>query len=162
MLEFSPALVKNLTWDVMAWNRAAASVLTDYSTLEPRQRNIMRLLFGRTRAHGNSKGWEDVARTVVAAFRADVARLGNTPEVEALVEELCQSSPDFSRMWRDNDVRNFGEGTKRLRHPEIGWIGLEYASFAVDGRPDLGLVIYNPATASDAERIRQLVARQSA
>ena len=34
---------------------------------------------------------------------------------------------------------------------------MEYSAFAVDGRPDLGLVIYNPATPADAERIRSLM-----
>src|SRR5690242_2230172 len=36
-LELSPALVKTPTWDVVAWNRAAAAVLTDYSALEPQE-----------------------------------------------------------------------------------------------------------------------------
>ncbi len=31
-MELSPALVRTLTWDVVAWNRAAAAVLTDYIT----------------------------------------------------------------------------------------------------------------------------------
>src|SRR6266478_5812178 len=32
-LPFSPAYVKTSTWDIVAWNRAAAAVLTDYATL---------------------------------------------------------------------------------------------------------------------------------
>jgi len=40
-------------------------------------------------------------------------------------------------------------------------IALEYSTFAVDGRPDLSLVIYNPATPADAEKIRSLVKTQS-
>src|SRR5580698_6627694 len=44
-LEFSPAYVKTSTWDVLAWNRAAAAVLADYGALAPAQRNILRLLF---------------------------------------------------------------------------------------------------------------------
>jgi len=44
-----------------------------------------------------------------------------------------------------------------VRHPAAGLIGLEYSAFTVDGRPDLGMVIYNPATPADAERIRRLV-----
>ncbi len=32
-LEVSPALIKTATWDVVAWNRAAAAVLTDYGAL---------------------------------------------------------------------------------------------------------------------------------
>ena len=37
-------------------------------------------------------------------------------------------------------------------------VELEYSAFAVDGRPDLGMFVYNPATCSDADRIRALVA----
>jgi hypothetical protein len=47
-----------------------------------------------------------------------------------------------------------------VRHPVAGLIGLEYSAFAVDGRPDLGMVIYNPATPADADRIRTLVKRK--
>jgi hypothetical protein len=36
-------------------------------------------------------------------------------------------------------------------------IALEYSTFAVDGRPDLSLVIYNPATSKDVEKIRSLL-----
>jgi hypothetical protein len=36
-------------------------------------------------------------------------------------------------------------------------IALEYSAFAVDGRPDLSMVIYNPATPADAERVRSLI-----
>src|SRR6201987_6249495 len=43
-LEVSPAFVKTSTWDVVAWNRAAAS-LFDYETRTPEQRNILRLVF---------------------------------------------------------------------------------------------------------------------
>jgi hypothetical protein len=60
-------------------------------------------------------------------------------------------------MWRDNDVRSYGEGTKHLRHPKVGLIALEYSAFAVDGRPDLGMIVYNPATPKDADRIRTLI-----
>jgi hypothetical protein len=34
---------------------------------------------------------------------------------------------------------------------------MEYSAFAVDGRPDLGMVIYNPATPADADKIRSLL-----
>src|ERR1700739_2397772 len=42
-LELSPALVKTSTWDVVAWNRAAAAVLTNYDALEGAQRNVLRM-----------------------------------------------------------------------------------------------------------------------
>ncbi|MGK9168858.1 helix-turn-helix transcriptional regulator [Inquilinus limosus] len=161
-LELSPALVKTATWDVVAWNRAAAAVLTDYGSLPPEQRNILRLIFLDPRVRAAQFDWEGVAHFVVAAFRADAARAGAAAKVEALVDELCRLSPDFEAMWRDNDVRSYGEGVKRLRHPIAGPLAFEFSAFGIDGRPDLGMVIYNPATPEDAERIRSLIGSQSA
>jgi transcriptional regulator with XRE-family HTH domain len=161
-LEPSPALVKTATWDVLAWNRAAAAVLTDYGALPPERRNILRLIFGDPRVRDAQFDWEGVARFVVAAFRADVARAGATDKVGALVDELCRMSPEFEAMWRANDVRSYGDGVKRLKHPVAGPIAFEYSAFAVDGRPDLGMVVYNPATAEDAARVEALIGKTSA
>ncbi len=156
-LELSPALVKTPTWDVVAWNRAAAAVLTDYGKLPLGERNILRLMFCDPRVRAAQPDWHSVARFVVAAFRADAARAGAARNVQALVDELCRLSAEFAALWRENDVRTYGEGTKQLRHPLVGLIALEFSAFAVDGRPDLGLIIYNPATPADAERIKSLI-----
>ncbi len=156
-LEFSPAFVRTATWDVVAWNPAAAAVLTDYSTLAATERNILRLMFNDSRVRSAQGDWESVARFVVAAFRADLARAGAAKNVQALVDELCSTSPEFKAMWRDNDVRAHGDGLKTLHHPMVGPIAMEFSAFAVDGRPDLSMVVYNPATAADRERVRTLI-----
>jgi len=152
-LEPSPALVRTATWDVVAWNRAATVILTDYGSLPPEQRNILRFIFLDPRVRAAQYDWESVARLVVGAFRVDAARAA---EVEPLVDELCRLSPEFKEMWRDNDVRTHGEGIKHIRHPVLGPIAFEYSAFAVDGRPDLSMVVYNPVTPADAEKIRSL------
>jgi transcriptional regulator with XRE-family HTH domain len=155
-LEPSPALVRTATWDVVAWNRAATVILTDYGSLPPEQRNILRFIFLDPRVRAAQYDWESVARLVVGAFRVDAARAGAAAEVEPLVDELCRLSPEFKEMWRDNDVRTHGEGIKHIRHPVLGPIAFEYSAFAVDGRPDLSMVVYNPVTPADAEKIRSL------
>ncbi len=156
-LSYSPAIVRTATWDVVAWNRAAASVLTDYGTLPPDQRNILRMIFCDPRVRAAQWDWQSVARFVVAAFRIDAARAGADAEVAPLVEELSRTSPEFASMWRDNNVQTHGDGVKRLRHPRLGPITLEYSAFAVDARPDLSLIVYNPATPADRELIASLV-----
>jgi transcriptional regulator with XRE-family HTH domain len=160
-LEFTPAFIKTATWDVIAWNRAASVVLRDYAVLETHQRNILRLIFFDPHVREAQLDWESSARFCVAAFRADAARAGASKDVEALVEELSERSPDFAEMWRSNDVQTYGQGTKYLRHAHLGLISMEYSAFAVDGRPDLSMVIYNPATSADAERIMALVKSHS-
>ena len=112
-LETSPALVKTATWEVVAWNRAAAMVLTDYSKLPPGGRNILRLVFLDPRVRSAQHDWQGLARFVVGAFRADAARAGAVSEVAQLVDELCRASPEFHALWRENDVLAHGEGVKR-------------------------------------------------
>jgi hypothetical protein len=98
---------------------------------------------------------------VVAAFRADLARAGAQAQADDLVRDLCRQSPDFAAMWQEQDVRAYGEGIKQLRHPVAGVLAMEFSSFAVDGRPDLGMVIYNPVTPGDADKVRALVAKDA-
>lgn len=158
-LEWSPAIIKTATWDVVGWNRAAAALLTDYSKLEPGQRNILRLMFGGGRKRVRREDWSAIARFVVGAFRADVARAGasGSDEVFGLVEELCRMSPEFAELWQDNDIVAHGEGIKCIHHPEAGALEFEFSSFAVEGRPELGMIVYNPATPAVAEKVRELI-----
>jgi MmyB-like transcription regulator ligand binding domain len=55
-----------------------------------------------------------------------------------------------------NAVRAHGEAVKHIRHAVLGPLAVEYSAFAVDGRPDLTLVVYTPTTPADAEKIRVL------
>lgn len=161
-LDASPAIIKTATWDVIAWNRAAALVLTDYATLAPQQRNILRLVFGNSRIKSSQEDWEALARFLVAAFRADLTRAGATEQAHDLIAELSAMSPEFDRLWHGSDVEAHGEGNKRLRHPQLGMIELEYSSFAVDGRPDLGLIVYQPVEPEVRDRIRAFVGSSQA
>ncbi len=158
-LQVSPAIIKTATWDVIAWNRAAAALLTDYAKLPREQRNILRLMFANPGVRARQEDWQSVARFVVGAFRADAARAGASAETTKLVEELSRTSPEFDALWRDNNVVAHGEGLKRLHHAELGLLELEFSAFAVDGRPELGMVVYNPATDEVADRIRWYLER---
>lgn len=156
-LEPCPALIRTATWDVVAWNRAATVMLTDYGAVPPEERNALRAIFLDPRLRAVHYDWESVARFVVSAFRVDAARAGAAAAAAPLVEELSRRSPEFAAMWRENDVLgHHGEVVKQIRHPVLGPIAFEYSAFAVDARPDLSLLIYNPASPADAEKIATL------
>ncbi|GEL02601.1 helix-turn-helix transcriptional regulator [Swaminathania salitolerans] len=156
-LAFSPAIVKTPLWDVVAWNDAAAAVLTDYGRLAPEQRNILRIVFCTPQIREMQLDWPRMSRSVVAAFRADAVRAGAPEDVHRLISELSACSPEFLALWQESDVGFHGEGTKRLNHPVAGMIALEYSGFTVEGRPDLGLIVYNPSTPEDLLRIQRLM-----
>jgi len=162
-LDPSPALIRTAIWDVVAWNRAATVMLVDYGSLPPEQRNILRFIFLDPRARAAQYDWESVARFVLGAFRVDAIRAGAAAEVEPLVDELCRLSPEFKAMWRENDVRGpHGEAVKHIRHPVLGPLAFEFSAFLIDGRTDLAMVVYNPSTPKDAERIRSLIESRAA
>src|SRR5580693_2210544 len=60
-LEPSPALIRTAIWDVVAWNRAVAVMLTDYGAVPPEERNILRFVFLDPRARALQYNWESVA-----------------------------------------------------------------------------------------------------
>jgi hypothetical protein len=157
-LDPSPAMIRTATWDVVAWNRAATVMLTDYGSLPPGQRNILRFIFLDPSARAAQYDWESVAWFVLGAFRVDAARAGGATEVEPLVDEVRRLSPVSKAMWRDNDVRSaHGQAVEQIRHRVLRPIAFEYSAFAIDGRLDLSMVVYNPTTSANAERIRSAV-----
>ncbi len=157
-LPLSPAMLRTATWDIVAWNRAAQVVLTDYAALEPEARNVLHHFFTSAKARERLPDWESDARFIVAAFRADVARSGAEAEVRDRVERLIRLSPEFAAMWAENDVRTiYGDVAKTVIHPTAGRMTLDYSSFAVDGRPDLSLIVYTAATPEDASKIAAMI-----
>jgi transcriptional regulator with XRE-family HTH domain len=159
-LDPSPALIRTATWDVVAWNRAASVMLMDYGSLPPEQRNMLRFIFLDPRARAAHYDWQSVARLVLGAFRLDAARAGAAADVQPLVDELGRLSPEFRAMWRDHDMpAPLGETVKHVLHPVLGPVSFEFSAFAVDGRTDLSLLVYNPTTPEDAERVASLLAR---
>jgi transcriptional regulator with XRE-family HTH domain len=161
-LDPTPAVIRTALWDVVAWNRAATIMLGDYSALPADRRNVLRIIFLDPRARAMQTDWTSVARMIIGAFRAGASRAGALAEIQPLVDELCACSPEFRTMWHDNDVHGpHGDAVKTIRHPTLGLIGFEYSDFAVDGRPDLSMGIYNPVTQEDADRVAELVGRQS-
>lgn len=158
----TPALVMTRTGDVVAWNRAAATVLTDYGALAPEDRNVLRRLFLDPAMKRLLADWEGHARFAVAAFRYDAARIGGSVEADALVAELAAASADFRRLWAEKEVRAHGAGVKRFVHPQHGALTLKTSSFAVNGAEGLTLLVFTPATAADAAVLETLLAEGAA
>lgn len=156
-MPFSPAIIRTATWDVVAWNKAAAVILTDYADLPKERRNILRMIFSDERMRGAQEDWRTVARYLVGAFRADAARAGAGVEIQQLVGELSAISPEFKAMWDDNEITSAREGIKRLHHPVLGQIDMEFSTFSVEGRSDLNMMIYSPANSEVMEQFRTLI-----
>ncbi|MCB1410554.1 MAG: helix-turn-helix domain-containing protein [Rhodobacteraceae bacterium] len=159
-LEPCPALIRTASWDVVAWNRAVPVMLNDYGRLPEGNRNMLRQLFLDSRVRSVYEDWEGVARHIVGVFRGDAARATDRSPHDAVIESLSRESAEFAEMWSANEVRENQGGLKRIVHPELGAIEVEYSFFTVHDRPDLSMVVFAPVNASDAARVAEQIARR--
>ena len=91
------------------------------------------------------------------SFRADVARLGAMAQVASLIDQLSYASPTFRAMWQDNDVADIVHAVKDLRHTVLETVGFECSTFGADGRQDLTMIVFLPASTDIVERIQRLL-----
>jgi len=143
-----PAYVRNTRLDILAWNDAIADLFVDYGSLQPHERNTLRLLFLYIPYRTQILDWEQMARGMISAFRAARAQALDKAPFDSLVEELSEQSPEFRAWWQDTDVKGFDEGSKRMRHPAGGIVEFTYVALTPEGRPDLSLVTYIPRPAA--------------
>ncbi len=151
-----PALVISMRWDAVAWNKAYAKAIRDFSALAPDQRNLARMLFTSPEYRVDENEYDAMVHRVVAKVRVDYSQAGGDPAFEALIEELNEISPSFRRAWRDTDVTGRSYGINIVRHPTLGKIAFEHTSYVPEGHPTLRLVVYIPQDAEIAEKISRM------
>lgn len=147
-----PAFVLGRRMDVLAWNRLACAVITDFDALEPWQRNMPRLVFLHEESRALYPEWDAVTRETVAYLRWDAGRYPDDPELAALVGELSIKSDDFRQLWSEHDVQEKTFGKKSMQHPVMGDVVFDYETFTMPGDPDQTLCMYTvePASASES------------
>lgn len=156
-LGVNPAYMTGRRSDILAWNRAATTVLGDFAALPARERNAIWRLFATVDCHLFAD-WKDFAQRALAQFRADSARYVGDPWFAKLIDDLHGVSPEFRAWWPRHDVLGTPDGRKVLNHPTAGRLALEHTTFQVPDAPDLKLVVYTPLEADTATRLARLLA----
>ncbi|SDN22596.1 helix-turn-helix domain-containing protein [Streptomyces wuyuanensis] len=148
-LTTTPAVVLGRRMDVLAWNPMAAALITDFSRIPERQRNLVRLVFVDPAVRALYPDWEGVAHTAVAQLRME-ARDPHDTRLATLVGELSVQDADFRRWWGAHRVAVRGMGTKVFRHPLAGDLTLDWDTLVCSTDPDQQLVTWTaePGTRS--------------
>ncbi|WP_205471078.1 helix-turn-helix transcriptional regulator [Nocardioides sp. SYSU D00038] len=149
-LEGHPALVLGRRTDVLASNRLARALFTDFDAVPPRERSYARWMFLDESARSLFVDWEEQARTCVENLRLEVGTHPDDPALHDLVAELAERSPEFAAWWEEHGVFQRTFGTKRLQHPVVGELAVQYESLTLPGDPDQTLFVYTtePGTSS--------------
>ncbi|MFF9767078.1 helix-turn-helix domain-containing protein [Streptomyces sp. NPDC053086] len=157
VLDGVPAYIVGRRAEILAWNRAAAALFGDWAELAPAERNWARLVFLRPDYRDLFVDWEQKAIDIVCALRMDAGCFPDDPRLSALVGELSVKSDEFRRLWATHDVKEKSHGIKRLHHPLVGDLSLNFESFRLAGDSDQSLITYHAEPGSpSAESLRLL------
>ncbi|MBF8193000.1 helix-turn-helix domain-containing protein [Nonomuraea sp. K274] len=147
----TPAFIIGRRMDVLAWNPLFASVILNFGAIPPVRRNKVWVVFTHEEMRSRYVNWPAKARDVLAYLRMDHGRHPGDPAFPALIEELSERSPDFRRMWAEQEVRDKTHGTYDLWHPTVGALTLSYETFRAADDPDQALIAYTAAPGSPSE-----------
>ncbi|SNT52857.1 hypothetical protein SAMN05421642_13624 [Rhodococcoides kyotonense] len=89
--------------------------------------------------------YDQITRDAAAMLRLEA---GKNPHDKALIElvgELSTQSELFRKHWASQDVRFHRSGRKRLRHPVVGQLDLDFEAMELPSEPGLLLNVYTAA-----------------
>ncbi|KUM34950.1 helix-turn-helix transcriptional regulator [Arthrobacter sp. EpRS71] len=143
-----PAMVLGRRADVLAGNRMAHLLFTDFASLPAPERNLTRWIILDPLAGALFRDWKTVAAEAVGALRMDVGRHPNDPQTNQLVGELAVHSEHFRQWWAGHRVATRSAGTVRLHHPVVGDLELNFETLSLPDDPDQLLRIYSAKAGS--------------
>jgi transcriptional regulator with XRE-family HTH domain len=117
-LEPNPAYALSPQWQIVAWNGGAEKLFGDLGSLEPGERNYLKLVFTSPRLRQIFLNWEEVARCCMAHFRTDTADQIDDPDWNSLVAGLKKESSTFRAWWKEHNVAWPYSWRKELALPE--------------------------------------------
>ncbi|WP_426005391.1 helix-turn-helix transcriptional regulator [Paenarthrobacter sp. NyZ202] len=143
-----PAMVLGRRADVLAANRMASLLLTDFSSMPATERNLTRWTILDDAARDLFRDWKTVAAEAVGSLRMDVGRHPNDPRTNQLVGELAVHSEHFRQWWAGHRVATRSAGIIRLHHPVVGDLELNFETLGLPDDPDQLLRVYSAKAGS--------------
>jgi hypothetical protein len=105
------------------------------------------------------RDWPEEAARAIASLRLVARRYPEDRPLEELVGELTLKSPEFAALWAKHPVRNCVTGIKRLRHPEVGELDVEFQALQLPDDSGQRLLAYTALPGSPADAALKLLQR---
>jgi len=158
----APAWIRNARHDILAANRMARALYAPLLADPRRPANTARFIYLDPAARDFFTDWERAADDIAAMLRSEA---GHNPQDKQLIEligELSTRSEEFRTRWAAHNVRFHRTGHKRLHHPVVGTLDLDFEAMEFPAHPGLTLVVYTAAAATSAADNLKLLASWAA
>jgi transcriptional regulator with XRE-family HTH domain len=158
----TPAFITGRGMQVLASNRLARALITDFEALPYRERNLARFIFLDESARDLYPDWAQIAEDTAAGLRLEASRGCDDSSFCELIGELAVKSEEFRTAWARHNVRRRTHGSKRYRNPLVGEVTIAYEAFTPHDETDQTLFIYTAERGSPSETALQLLANLTA
>jgi transcriptional regulator with XRE-family HTH domain len=159
----APAWVRNGRHDILAMNELARALYAPVLADPRRPANTTRFVYLQPEeARELFVDYDQVARDAAAMLRLEAGRNPHDKALIELVGELSTRSELFRQRWASQDVRYHRSGRKRLRHPVVGQLDLDFEAMELPSEPGLQLNIYTAAEGTPTSDALKLLASWAA
>jgi hypothetical protein len=131
-------------------NQLARALHSTMLAHQPHPANSARFVYLDPAAHDFFREWEKIAVNTAGFLRQEAAHTPHDKGLSDLIGELSTQSETFRRHWAAHYVRTHRAGLKKLHHPLVGDLDLNFESAELASQPGLILVFYaaDPGTPS--------------
>ncbi|MTD16887.1 helix-turn-helix domain-containing protein [Nakamurella sp. YIM 132087] len=140
----APAWVRNGRHDMLAMNALARVLYAPMLTHTDRP-NTARFLYLDPASQEFFVDWERSATDVAALLRAEAGRNPHDKKLIELIGELSTRSEVFRTRWAAHNVKFHRTGQKRIHHPAVGRLDLDFEAMELPSHPGLTMFVYTAA-----------------
>lgn len=159
----APAWVRNGRHDILAMNQLARALYFPVLADPRRPANTTRFVYLQPdKAREFFVDYDRIANDAAAMLRLEAGRNPHDKALIELVGELSTRSELFRQRWASHDVQFHRSGRKRLRHPVVGQLDLDFESMELPSEPGLHLNVYTAAAGTPTADALRLLASWAA
>jgi len=153
----APAWVRNGRHDILAANRMGRALYAPVFDDPHRPVNTTRFTYLNPAARDFWRDYDKITFDAAAMLRLEAGRAPHDEALIRLIGELSTQSELFRQRWASRDVMYHRSGVKRLHHPVVGDLDLNFESMELPSEPGLVMNVYTaPAGSPTAERLTLL------
>jgi len=141
----APAWVRNARHDMLAANRLARALYAPVLADPRRPANNARFVYLDPAAREFFTDWERAADDIAAMLRSEAGSNPYDKQLVELIGELSTRSEEFRARWAAHNVRFHRTGHKRINHPVVGNLDLDFEAMEFPAHPGLTLLTYTAA-----------------
>lgn len=158
----APAWIRNARHDLLAANRMACALYAPLLADSRRPANNARFIYLDPASRDFFTDWDRAADDIAAMLRLEAGRNPYDKQLVELIGELSTRSEEFRTRWAAHNVRFHRTGYKKLHHPVVGDLDLNFEAMEFPSQAGLTLLVYTAPSGSPTADGLQLLASWAA